>query len=92
LPEMGEKQLVEFRFFGVESSIENRFKTPRVNGVCFSSCFSLNHSQFIFRINLNNTSLVWPLITMIFDNNKVTNIHQTIMYFALCAPSFLLPN
>ncbi len=28
-PERGEKKLVDFCFLGVESSIENRFKSPR---------------------------------------------------------------
>ncbi len=77
-PEMGEKKLVDFCFLGVESSIEKSFQIFKINGVCFLSCYPLNHSQFIFRINLNNTSLVWPLITMIFDNNKVTNMQKFI--------------
>ncbi len=70
----GRKKSVDFCFLGVESSIENCFKSPKSTKFFFLSCFPFNHSLFIFHINFNNTSLVWSLITMIFDNNKVTNL------------------
>ncbi len=71
------------------------FQIFKINIVYISFCFPSNQSKIVFHVNVNYLSLVWPLITMIFNKNMIANFSdllQIILFFALCVSSSLLPN
>jgi hypothetical protein len=70
--------MVGFCFLGDTSFSDNHFKSLRTTKSFFSCCFPSNPGCVVFHVNVDYFSFVWPLFTMIFNNNMIANLQTFI--------------